>query len=289
MPSFINLIDEIQEWHSAYNNTQDETLGIGVTAHLINQKRARIINEEYRRHSQLNPQWFQDVGLYASSKVNLSNELSQIPGLDHIDLAMIKIPSLVAIDNERQRINDIGIVDMRSPCGLFYEATTRRKLITMAKTGDNRAKLPLYFREGQNVFCSPFRENINPVLILHDPRDGYIVNPGDVINGELIFGESYVVESGTISYNTGGGIIVLQRGQSFEANSLGGISWTGNGKVRFTNKRRKFRYTDEYPIDGSTWKHIKDLIIDDLMRSKGNMSDAVHDGASEEALQKSRE
>lgn len=289
MSSFLNLINEIQEWHASYYHTQDDPLGLGVAAHLINNKRSRIIAESYKRDRQLNPEWYQDMGPYDSSKVDLSNELGTIIEPECCDLAMVTIPKLVSIKNEIQRVKDLGIIHVRSTCGTFYHKSTRMKLITMASTGDKRAKMGLYFREGNRVYCYPHKDKINPMLILHDPRDGFVINPSNVINGELLYGEGYTVEDGLINYNTGSGVKPLQRGDTFTATSTGGLSWTGSGKVRFTNVKRAFRYTDSYPIDGEAWKNIKDLIIADFMNAGRNMADAQHDGAPEEALQKSRE
>tara|TARA_R110000803_G_scaffold36811_11_gene79179 strand:+ start:3950 stop:4825 length:876 start_codon:yes stop_codon:yes gene_type:complete len=290
--TFQNAVDEIREFNAGYNLVEESVLTKGLTAHIINQKRARVINEQYNRHGQINWQWVQDMGVYDTTRVDFTNDLDSADVLasgSKCEVARLEIPNVVAIESDRHRIQDLGIVMIKGTVGQRYDRTTRDKFLTWMNTGDPRSRDSVYWREGNAIFIYPWKAQVNAQLILEDPREGFIIQNGNVKPAGLVPGVTYEVHSGYIDYLVGVTLTRYQKGTTFVATTTGGVSWVGLGEVRMQDRKRTYRMSDNYPIDGSIWHHIKEMIIKDLQQGKGFIGDAVHDGADEESLRESRE
>lgn len=279
-------IYDIREIFSNYFLVESNRLDLDYALHLINSKRARIIYEDYNRKHMINPTLVQDMGIDKTSKIDFSNDLDDTEDCS-CTLAKVDIPPVVKIQSDRERLVDVGLVQVKSTCGVYYDPTDRRSFYTMLKYDPQRAKSPMYFREGGFVFMNPWRAEVNLHLVLENPMDGYIIRSGNITNGKLIPGEGYTVVDGNIQYDTGSGVVTLQRGQTFTASLVGGLSWVGNGVVQFTNKKRAMTYDDEYPIDMGTWHAVKELIKKDLDDGKISLVDVENDTIPEEGEKQS--
>jgi hypothetical protein len=269
-----------------YFPTNDTRISLGYALNLVNQKRALSITTDYYKRGLINEQWLSNLGIIDVTQIDFSSSLED-QDCD-CNIGRFTIPAVVRMDYDKFRQSNVGVYTVRSTCGIDYNPTNERKFKTMWDVGDMRAKLPYYWHEGNYIYIYPFRDELNIKLVLENPLDGKYLDPEHVSNGSLEVGESYAVSEGNISYNTGSGVITIQRGQTFTANATGGLSWAGSGKVKRTTKIRNAKWSDNYPLDGATYSQAKELVKQDLQAGKINLMDAADDNAPEEGLQKAK-
>lgn len=202
---------------------------------LINSYRSKGILETFQQTKQTDPAWVQDFGKVATTKV-LSSDDPQIT-VGSLTLGKIEIPSLVSLPDDK---GVYRIAGTSKQC-TYYPISSAKffELAPIICYGNYRANQHYHFRIGQSLYVHPYTAEINPQLILDNPLNGYQLRTHNVI--ELIPGESYTVSQGQIIHNS----------VSYNVNAIFTAvnpTFTGNGKVKFTNQKIDFTIDSPYPI-----------------------------------------
>lgn len=208
----------------------------------IDQKRAKEIRDTYNRNPVIEPVWRQDYGVFDLASVNAAED-STIASCD-CKFSKAKLPPVVSFSDKRSNTPDLG-VSIRSVCGKYdfsYMTLEKMPLITKDSL---YSKFRHYTRVFNSYYLTPEVKKARAILVLENPLDGYVLDNTYQASGALVNGTSYVVASGRINYNS----TVYDKGDTFTATAT--TTFTGSGKVTFSNQKRTMLNTDEYPMSST--------------------------------------
>lgn len=209
----------------------------------IHDWRAKEIRDQWKRagNDDVNPEWIQDMGTCSFTQIKSSDDPIVPVGCTH--LGKLTIPQVVSLPNDRG-VFRVSPVDKFDP---YYPIEVDRFYGIVP--GSVASKFKYFFRIGTSLYISPYKEDVNLLLLLLNPLDGYVILTENIQSGNLIFtndfqsGAIYKVIEGAIVHN---GVTYIQN-QTFQAVNP---DYTGNGIVQFLNQKRKMTIDDPYPMSG---------------------------------------
>lgn len=233
--------------------------------------RAKEIRDQWKRgeNDDINPEWIQDMGICQFTQVGIGDDPA-IP-MSCENVGKFTIPQVVSIPNDR----GVFRVSPASKYEKYYNIEIDR--FFELEPGTIRSKFKYHFRAGTSLYTSPFKADLNVMLILLNPLDGYVIQTEIVQPDALIYkndyrpGEVYKVEEGAIVHNN----VQYTKGQTFTAVTP---YYTGNGIVMFDKKKRKMTIDDPYPMSGDMATNIARRIweVDFQLEAKA-ISDIIND------------
>ncbi len=208
---------------------------------LVNQYRARKIQDDYKTFGRVMPEYMQDLGILQVTKINSGDDTS-IP-YTSLTLGKISIPPIVSLPDED------GLVRVSSSSRQMTYYPIEMPLFFDLVPDSIQTKFPYYFKVGIPVYLHPYIQEVNMIAVLDDPLDGYVFRTENVFSGNLTIGDLFVVTSGSIQHNT----VVYTKGQNFTAVNA---NFIGTGTVQYQIKKRKMTIFDPYPASIAAGEYI---------------------------------
>lgn len=249
---------------------------------LIHKHRARGIREEYDRNLFIDPTWVQDYGNTDVTIVNSSDDPSV--ELTSRCVSKVTLPDIVSLADDR------GVHRISTPSRLtdFYRTTEENYYRFIP--GQVELKFNYWWRIGDAHYLSTKETQVRPFLILGNPMDGFVLQTEWVASTDLTVGQSYTVYLTQIIHNS----VAYNPGQSFTAATT---SYTGNGKVKFTNMKRAMTENDPYPMGRTLLEYVMMKIFSEEFNiAKQQVGDVISDAQdktlalqNEDVVRRSRE
>ncbi len=165
--TILQTAQDIRYLISDYFPTQDTRISYGYALNLVNQERAEWLSNDYMKRGLFNDQWLSDIALEVATQIDFSNNLEALDCDCHV--GRITIPPVVRMDFDKLNMVDVGVHTIKSSCGVHYSRCTQRKFIALWNSDSPYKEIPYYWHEGNFIYFYPFRENINPKLVLESP------------------------------------------------------------------------------------------------------------------------
>jgi hypothetical protein len=253
------------------NITNDERFGEAIISSKINNYRAQKIIRDWNANKHINPVYLQDFGV---DNVNSADD----PAISHTSLCFGKVTLPPVVTFYDSSLFDKGVWRVASSSKQKrYAPVTMDKLMLMIALNDwTLNHYHYYLRIGNALYLYPYVNQVNYVLVCENPFDGYVFRTEKIYSGELINGENYTVESGSIIYNGTN----YSFGATFTANAVG--IFTGTGVVKFTTKKRRLTWDDEYPVSREIAQEIIiDILTKDYNIERQQVADITNDAMDE--------
>lgn len=271
MPTGREIVSGLESIVQRFKLSQDVNVSRPHLFHLLAIKRAKQI-EEYTRElgAAIDPSWVQRMGVVKVTKTSRVDD-PEVPDSCE-SIGRVSIPSVVRL------YDDKGVYRVATPGQVRQYSRIPFEQFMNMDSSVEQFNYDLWWREETNVLkIHPFTEELNLYLILHNPFDGYVIKTDWVKSGDLIveddyvMAESYEVFEGLVTHD---GVDYLP-GQIFEASKS---TFTGPGKVKLKDRKRKLNLDDPYPIDGATLNTITmRIMIEDFRLSKEQVLDLQND------------
>lgn len=253
--------------------TDESRLNNNHLGFLVDQRRAKEIRDSFKRNPVIEPIWLQDYGIFNLSIVNKAEDRSV--AICDCKFSKAVLPAVVSIVDSMSNTPDIGTYSIRSVCGQYLFHYMNSEKMTLLTPTNILGKLKHYTKIGNAVYLTPEVLKARAVLILDSPLDGYVLDNIDIPTGSLVVGTSYEVESGTIVHNSR----TYRKGETFTAVNA---NFTGNGKVRYENQKRRMTNDDPYPMSHTMLEVIKiKILIQDFGIEQRAVADIVNDSQDE--------
>ncbi len=229
--------------------TDDSRLEPDYIGYKIDEKRAKEIRDSYNRNPIIDPIWLQDYGIVDTTKVNYADDKT-FTNLT-CQLAKVTLPPVVSFYNGMASQSNLGIYSLRSVSSseeFFFRQHSKFIEIINDLGETHPLRRFAYYTKLQNAIYAKSAndkivpEKLHPILILERPLDGFVLTTENVTT--LTTGTSYTVSQGQIVHNG----IAYSIGQVFIAVNT---TFTGSGKVQYTNWKRPMTNDDEYPFSPS--------------------------------------
>jgi hypothetical protein len=223
----------------------------------IKNKRASEIERQFRKGNTVYPQWCSSLGLVLMESI--ANHYD--PSYSHLTngrpVGKYPLPAIISLINN-PILGDHGVTLISSADGrCIYNYCPIDQFEDRIKLGDYYLHGEgIYTLSGSDLLVYPYKTLINIKLVLFDPMEGYIIDTRFKSSGELIIADDYnealeyEVYSGQIVHDG----ITYNTGETFTAVET---TFTGGGKVRLKNLKRKLNEDDLYPVS----PELKDVII----------------------------
>lgn len=243
MASKRELIFDIKMILEAGYITDESRLEEDYISYKIDQKRAKEIRDTFKRNPVIEPIWLQDYGIFSLTPVNKVED--RTISICDCKFSKAVLPTVVSITDNMSNISDLGTSSIRSATGENEFHYMNFQQLSMLHPDNILSKLRYYTKVGNSVYLTPEVNKARAVLILEKPLDGFVLDNTWVASGDLVSGIIYEVGSGNITYNA----IRYFKGNTFTANAT--TTFTGNGKVQFSNQKRAMTIDDEYPMSAT--------------------------------------
>jgi len=232
----------------------------------VNEKRAKTIKENYMRHREVQPVWLQRLGELKFTRVTSSDD----PNLLSCDCTFGKatIPAVVSLPD------DLGVYRVASSCNTKKYYPIKPDRFFAFDNGSVRSKSKYFFRIGNSLYVSPYIKEGNVTLILEDPLTGWNLKTETVQSGSILEGVTYVVESGTVTYNS----VLYQKASTF-VGVAGVATYTGTGVVKHNDKKVAMTIDDDYPMSHTmTEQVVMQILTNDYKIESQTISEQAPDG-----------
>jgi hypothetical protein len=223
----------------------------------VKNKRASEIQRQFSKNETVYPQWISSMGLILMEAI--SNEFDpEYPLLTNgRKVAKYPLPATVSLINN-PILGDHGVNMVASADGrCLYNYCPMDQFEERIKLGEIYLHSEgIYTLTGNTLLAYPYKTLLNVKLILFDPLEGYIIDTRFKNSGELVIVDDY---NEALEYEVYSGQIVhdgvtYNAGETFTAVET---TFTGGGKVRLKNLKRKLNEDDLYPVS----PELKDIII----------------------------
>lgn len=257
------IINEIKSLEEKGRVTNDSRLTPVEILNKVNTYRAIHIARKYEMNGEIDPVWVLPTGNINVSKILSNDDASMTYLLDYFSMQTITVndefesnkyigkailPEVVSLPKEAGYIR----IAKSSNQQILYR-TTEAELWRMVQTNDVRLKkYVFYWTKGQFLYVYPYFPVINATIIPADPMQIYLIDNRFMDNYNLIPGNTYIVHSGQITYRG----VVYSKGNSFTVSlnydNLNDLVFSGGGRVKLYEQKRKRTINDFYPIDRDT-------------------------------------
>lgn len=222
--------------------TDDSRLDIDYIGYKVDQKRSKEIRDSYSRNGNIDPMWIQDFGATDVTKVSqLDDPTLQV---NECVFGKLTLPPVVSMRSGLLGTENIGVISILALSGnqeYYYRPMSRLFQLMNLREDHPERKYNFYGKVHNSIYLNPFAEKVRPLLILENPLDGYVIQTEYVNSGDLTIGTSYTVYDNQVTHNS----VNYIPGQTFIAVNA---NFTGTGKVKFTNGKRKMTNDDQYPL-----------------------------------------
>jgi len=270
MAQLTHWVTDLQKLLTASNITDDTRHQKAYLAHKLHSGRAKAIQKEYYRMRMINPRWQQPFGLTNVTKIGSADD----PNISNESICMGKVtfPPVVLFNN-RDDLGSFRIASSSKQKGIYR--CGMEELFLMIESGDERLEnYMFYYKSGNSYFIYPYTSQVSAELILENPMDGYRMATEVVESGNLTYEDIFVVVNSGIIYNGN----VYNIGDTFTTTVAGGNSYSGPGKVKYNNQKRKMTYFDEYPMDAGMGRDvIVDLLVNEFNIERSQVTDTIND------------
>lgn len=227
--------------------TDDNTLDEDYVGYKVDEKRAKEIRDSYNRNMIIDPMWLQDFGVTDVTETNFTDD-KEFDGFA-CPIGKVTLPPVVSVEHRIAIAGNLGVHAIRNINArdeFYYKGFGQ--LMEIDKLSDQNVlkKYKYYTKIHNAIYLLPFIEKIRPILILERPLDGYVILTENIESGDLIVGASYTVQSGQILHNA-----VYYNANSNAVFVAAAKTFTGTGKVQFTNQKRAMTDEDEYPMSAT--------------------------------------
>ncbi len=225
--------------------TDDSILNERWIGYKVDEKRAKEIHDSYKRNFVIDPKWIQDYGVTDMTVVNTADDKSF--GYLDCKLSKLTLPPVVYLNNNISGANNFGVHAIRSVDSRqeFYYMPYS-KLVELFRLSENHVnrKFKYFTQIGNSIYIPDGPDRVHPFLILERPLDGYVNSSENILPGNLIVGQSYIVMDEMIIHNS----VPYVEGAVFVAVNT---TFTGSGHIQLVNQKRAMTVEDEYPMSST--------------------------------------
>lgn len=238
---------------------------------MIREHRARGIREEYARNLWIDSTWLQDFGALTITPVNSADDPSI--NCTSLQLGKITLPTVVSLPGDK----GVYRIAHSSKQKRYYYIDGDR-FFSLVK-GSVTAQFEYYFKWQNAFYVSPCAD-VNAVLILDDPMEGYVLLTEIVAQDSLTIGVGYTVYDNQIIHNS----IAYNPGATFIAVNK---NYSGTGYVKHTIQKRRMTDRDPYPMSQTLTEFVvMKIFTEDFQFSNQQVADIMADGQDELILQR---
>ena len=273
MPQCYEIRSDIQLLLSKSTQSKNWRVPLPQIEYKIHEKRARGMREEAHRNEEwIDPTWIQDMGRMLVTQVS-SGDDPNVPEFCK-NIGKVMIPQVVSLPEDR----GVYRISSSSRKEVYYPIEPAR--FFDIPEGHVTGMMGRYTRIGRALYMRPYKTEINALLILDNPLDGYVLLTTNVYPGELTIGDSFTIVSGSIVHNS----VTYTAGQTFTAVNA---DYTGTGVVQYTLQKRKMTIYDPYPISFTLTDYvIMKILTQDFKIEQSNIADILNDARDQlQALQ----
>lgn len=264
MPALFDIRSDIQLLLSKSTQSKNWRVSLSQIEYKVHEKRARGMREEAHRNEEyIDPTWIQNMGRMKVTQVP-SGDDPNVPQFCK-EVGKVFIPQVVSFPEDRG-VYRISSSSMKQP---YYPIEPSR--FWDIPTGNVRSRFGYYTRIGTAIYLRPVPVEINALLILDNPLDGYVLLTTDIESGNLTVGDVFEVISGSIVHN----LVTYVAGSTFTAVNA---NFTGTGVVRYSLQKRKMTIYDPYPLSFTLTDYvIMKILTQDFKIEQSNIADIIND------------
>lgn len=260
-----------------FKTGRDEPVKFNFIADRIAVYRAKEIRDSYSRNEELDFQLIQDLGMMPLTLVNSADD----PGapLGCKNMGMMKLPTVVDIPGKK------GIWRIASASKQIELEYIEYHLFHDIPSDYVHGKFEYYTLIGNKLYTRKYQANINPLLILDNPLDGFVIDTENIVSGNLIYktsftkAEDYKVIDAPITHNG----VQYAVGATFTAVNP---DYTGVGTVQLVNQKRRLNFDDPYPMTNTMFYIVFiNILTKDFQIAKQQAKNIVNNGQLDELIQ----
>ena len=219
--------------------------------HLINEKRAMLIERAYRDNGDNMPFVQQPFIIPVVDKVDTNED--NFLDLEK-DFGKFYLPSLVQFTHRNKNSHNkalLSITDVKTQTRFF--PTTYEEWLVIKRSSTEMKRYHYYFEVGNFVYLTKYAKNVALRATFQNPLEAHIIDNTIKPSGSLIIGSEYKVQNGSIVHNSA----TYNAPETFTAVNE---NYTGTGRVYLNSSYRLLNETDPYPMKDSHMDTIKKLI-----------------------------
>jgi hypothetical protein len=244
-----------------------------VDSHLLRKilnYRSLFIVESFLQTGNINTQWVQRLGNKSLTSVG-SGDNPNIPD-GTVRFGKITLPNVIPVGQER---GIYRISDTQRQKQIYY--TTWPMLIHMITALDTRLNLFRYYANlGDEYYVYPYVSEIDIMLILDNPLDGYSFSTERVTLDDIVDTTEYFIISGTVREVDAGITTVHLKGSSFVGSDT--AIYSGDGKIRRFSQIITEAYNNEFYVDsGMAQRIVLEILTKDFAIERQSVSDIIND------------
>jgi hypothetical protein len=244
-----------------------------VDSHLLRKilnYRSIFVVESFLQTGSMNTNWVQRLGNKTLTPVSSSDNPNIPEGT--VKFGKVTLPNVIPVGPER---------------GIYRISDTQRQkqvyivtwpmLMHMISGLDARLNLFRYYVNiGNEYYVYPFTNEIDIMLILDNPLDGYSFSTERIQLADVLDGIEYFIISGSVKEVNGGITTIYSKNSSFTASEM--ALYSGDGKIRKYDQVVSETYNKEFPVDSFMAQRIVlEILTKDFAIERQNVSDVVND------------
>lgn len=259
MSTFREIISELELAISRNELSNSPNVSWRKLIEQLNGVRANEIERQFSRGKTISPAWLSTMGLMEVLLTDAMDDPQYYQGCKNTGrIYMPEVIPLLLDDNLGPRgIHVISSPDYRNR----YYYLGLDSIIRREKLADHYDPESHYYMSNlTTLYMKPFIPWVNAQLVLNNPLEGYIYDMSFKKSGSLILPDDYTdavtyqVDSGQVTHDG----VLYSAGETFVAVET---TFTGNGKVKLYETRRRANLDDRYPIDSD----MKSVLIRRIM------------------------
>lgn len=278
MPSLRTIVSELALELQRHQLSVNPVMEERTLVEKINNKRASELQRRFSRAEAINFSWLSQTGVLDVTETREAVDPTVYPV--GCIFGRVTIPEVVNLVNNPV-VGDHGVFKVHNGDGENYYFFPQEHVHKMLKNKDAfPGPLRIYYTIGKDIFIYPYKKQVFASLIHYNPLEAYIMVIDAVKSGTLIVADdytaagNYTVTSGQIIHDG----VTYNTGESFDAVLT---TFTGNGVLHFTDKKRLATMDDYYPMDSD----LKNAVIRRILTEDYGLSlqvpvDNTNDGKS---------
>ena len=288
MSAFIDILSELELAIGRNELSNSPNVSRRKLIEQTNSVRASEIERSFNRNKMISPAWLSTMGITEVQLTDAMDDPGYVQGCT--DTGRIIIPEVIPLhfddENGPRGIHLVASPDYRQRYYyLKLDSILRREKIGETYNGQNNH---FYLSNITTLYLKPYRPIVQLQLVLFDPLQGYIIDNSFKKSGELIIADDYTqpvtyqVVDGTIEHDGA----TYMPGDTFVAVER---TYSGNGKVKLNEIRRKVNLNDRYPIDSDDMRNniVRRVLLEHYAIELQTPVDIKNDHASGTASEES--
>jgi len=270
----IEIISALENIAQRFKLSKDFPVSKRNLMFMLNTAREKQIREYYDRGDPINPTWVQRLGILPVTLVTQTDDPTLPAACKQV--GKIDVPVVITLEGDK------GFFRVSKPDNSTqYYPIDMNRFYEMDSSVEQFHENWFWREEAGALKIHPYTQYLQVFAILNDPLQAVVIETTYVESGNLIYAddyhlaETYEVFEGLVTHDE----IEYEIGDTFTAVSP---NFTGPGKVKLKNRKRKMTLNDTYPIDGNLLKTvIQRIMVEDFGLSKQQAVDITNDAQTQ--------